>query len=142
MSCAAHSAIICTWWALMLCSITSIQSRLSLRTPLNQLAAAVVTKYLDPMPTAAPACLVPQGLIMYNATSKEVVLLTHRVSSTSPLQPDTPITYANDLDIAKDGTIYFTDSVNITSHRWAGMPPRSAAVYLPLVLSCSASKIV
>lgn len=62
-------------------------------------------------------CDALKGLIMYNATSKEVVLLTHRVSSTSPLQPDTPITYANDLDIAKDGTIYFTDSVNITSHR-------------------------
>jgi sugar lactone lactonase YvrE len=57
---------------------------------------------------------------MLNSTSKQVVLLTNRVSSNSPMQPDTPITYANDLDIAKDGTIYFTDSVNISSHRCAG----------------------
>lgn len=57
---------------------------------------------------------------MLNMTSKEVVLLSHRVSPSSPMQPDTPITYCNDLDIAKDGTIYFTDSVNITTHRCAG----------------------
>jgi hypothetical protein len=57
---------------------------------------------------------------MYNSSSKQVVLLSNRVSSSSPMQPDTPITYANDLDIASDGTIYFTDSVNITTHRCAG----------------------
>lgn len=49
--------------------------------------------------------------------SKQVVLLTNRVSSSSLLQPDTLINYANDLDIASDGTIYFTDSVNISPHR-------------------------
>jgi sugar lactone lactonase YvrE len=63
------------------------------------------------------ALLALQGLIMYNITSKQVELLSHRVSRSSPMQPDTPITYANDLDIASDGTIYFTDSVNITTHR-------------------------
>lgn len=57
---------------------------------------------------------------MYNMTSKELVVLSNRVSSSSPMQPDTPIAYANDLDIASDGTIYFTDSVNISTHRWAG----------------------
>lgn len=74
---------------------------------------------------------------MYNATSKKVVMLTHRVSSTSPLQPDTPVTYANDLDIAKDGTIYFTDSVNITSHRWAGMCTR----LLPRAAACKLGRL-
>lgn len=54
---------------------------------------------------------------MYNITSRQVELLSNRVSSSSAMQPDTPITYANDLDIASDGTIYFTDSVNITTHR-------------------------
>jgi sugar lactone lactonase YvrE len=63
--------------------------------------------------------IVLQGLVLYNMTSKQVQLLTSRVSSSSPMQPDTPITYANDLDIGSDGTIYFTDSVNISTHRWA-----------------------
>lgn len=62
-------------------------------------------------------CFALKGLIKYDMASKQVVLLTNRVSSSSLLQPDTLINYANDLDIASDGTIYFTDSVNISPHR-------------------------
>lgn len=51
-----------------------------------------------------------QGLVKWNAASQQVTLLTSRVSSTSPLAPSTLINYANDLTIAADGTIYFTDS--------------------------------
>jgi hypothetical protein len=54
---------------------------------------------------------------MFNMSSKQVQLLTNRVSSSSRLQPGSLINYANDLDIAADGTIYFTDSVNISPHR-------------------------
>lgn len=42
-----------------------------------------------------------------------VGLLTSRVSDDSPLAPGSPILYANDLDIARDGTIYFSDSQDI-----------------------------
>lgn len=60
---------------------------------------------------------VPQGLIMLEADTNRVVLLTNHVSSSSSIQPNTPITYTNDLDIASDGTIYFTDSVDVHPHR-------------------------
>jgi len=50
-------------------------------------------------------------------------LLTARVSDDSPLEPGSLITYANDLDISQDGTIYFTDRyLQHMSDRWlAGM---------------------
>lgn len=54
---------------------------------------------------------------MLEAETGHVVLLSNRVSASSPLQPHTPLTYTNDLDIAADGTIYFTDSVEIPPHR-------------------------
>lgn len=55
--------------------------------------------------------------MMLEKDSNRVVILTNRVSKSSPIDPDTPIIYANDLDVAKDGTIYFTTSVNIHPHR-------------------------
>eukprot|EP00878_Enallax_costatus_P028517 GHUV01030808.1.p1 GENE.GHUV01030808.1~~GHUV01030808.1.p1 ORF type:complete len:341 (+),score=29.56 GHUV01030808.1:466-1488(+) len=58
-----------------------------------------------------------KGLIMLEAGTNRVVLLTNHISSTSPLEPNTPVTYTNDLDIATDGTIYFTDSADINPHR-------------------------
>lgn len=58
-----------------------------------------------------------QGILMLEKDSNRVVILTNRVSKSSPIDPDTPIIYANDLDVAKDGTIYFTTSVNIHPHR-------------------------
>ena len=54
-----------------------------------------------------------QGLVKWNAASQQVTLLTSRVSTTSPAAPSTLINYANDLTIAADGTIYFTDSTAI-----------------------------
>jgi sugar lactone lactonase YvrE len=58
-----------------------------------------------------------QGLIMLEARTNAVVLLTNHVSSSSPQDPNMPLSYTNDLDIASDGTIYFTDSVDIPPHR-------------------------
>lgn len=58
-----------------------------------------------------------QGLIMLEKDSGRVVLLANRVASSSPLEPGSPIIYANDLDIAPDGTVYFTTSINIHLHR-------------------------
>jgi hypothetical protein len=58
-----------------------------------------------------------QGLIMLEAGTNKVVILTNRVSTSSPLHPNSPLTYTNDLDIAPDGTIYFTDSVDVHPHR-------------------------
>lgn len=54
---------------------------------------------------------------MLEAGTNRVVILSNRVSPTSPLEPNTPLTYTNDLDIASDGTIYFTDSVDVNPHR-------------------------
>jgi sugar lactone lactonase YvrE len=58
-----------------------------------------------------------QGILMLEKDTNRVVILTNRVSKSSPIDPDSPIIYANDLDVAKDGNIYFTTSVDITLHR-------------------------
>jgi sugar lactone lactonase YvrE len=50
-----------------------------------------------------------QGLVKYDWESQDITLLATRVSLLSPIDAGTPITYANDLAIASDGTIYFTD---------------------------------
>ncbi len=50
------------------------------------------------------------------------VVLAHRVSDSSPTAPGSEIIYANDPDIARDRTIYFTASVDI-------YPPRHADGY-------------
>ena len=49
--------------------------------------------------------------------SGRLVSLSNRVSPAFPLEPagGIPITYANDLDIAADGTVFFTDCQNITT---------------------------
>lgn len=54
---------------------------------------------------------------MLEATSGRIVLLANRVSNSSAASPGSPIMYANDLDIAADGTIYFTDSIDVYPHR-------------------------
>ena len=54
---------------------------------------------------------VMQGLVMLEKGSKKVVLLTSRVSSDDPIDPDSTIDYINDVTVASDGIIYFTDSV-------------------------------
>uniref|UniRef100_A0A383VRX2 SMP-30/Gluconolactonase/LRE-like region domain-containing protein n=1 Tax=Tetradesmus obliquus TaxID=3088 RepID=A0A383VRX2_TETOB len=62
-------------------------------------------------------CDALKGILMLEKDTNQVVILTNHVSSSSPLEPGSPILYANDLDVAKDGTVYFTTSVDITLHR-------------------------
>ena len=50
---------------------------------------------------------------MLEQASGKVVILASQVSDDSPLDPGSVINYANDLDIAGDGTIYFTTSSEI-----------------------------
>ena len=50
--------------------------------------------------------------MLEKATGK-VVILASRVSADSPKDPGSVINYANDLDIAQDGTVYFTTSSDI-----------------------------
>eukprot|EP00775_Hariotina_reticulata_P004860 gene4860-5105_t len=62
-------------------------------------------------------CDALKGILKLHKDSNVVEMLTSRVSHSSPLEPDTPIIYANDLDVAGDGNIYFTTSVDIILHR-------------------------
>ncbi|WIA19498.1 hypothetical protein OEZ85_004109 [Tetradesmus obliquus] len=57
-----------------------------------------------------------KGLLRYNyydSQSKDITLLASHVSASSPTDPGSPITYANDLAIASDGSIYFTSCTDI-----------------------------
>lgn len=58
-------------------------------------------------------CHCLQGLVMVTADSQAVVVLTSKVSAASAMAPGSRILYANDLDFAADGTIYFSDSSQI-----------------------------
>lgn len=58
-------------------------------------------------------CDSAKGLVMLEQASGKVVILASQVSDDSPLDPGSVINYANDLDIAGDGTIYFTTSSEI-----------------------------
>lgn len=57
-------------------------------------------------------CHPPVGLVKLDTKTKAVTLLTSSVTGV-PLSQGGRINYANDLDIASDGTIYFTDSTVI-----------------------------
>ncbi|MEW5316240.1 MAG: hypothetical protein WDW38_007621 [Sanguina aurantia] len=46
--------------------------------------------------------------------ARRITILTSRVSGASRLDPGSPITYANDLDVHPDGTVYFTASQDIS----------------------------
>ena len=54
-----------------------------------------------------------QGLQMVEKDTYKVVLLTGHVPSANLSAPPDLIRYANDLDIAPNSTIYFTDSQRI-----------------------------
>lgn len=55
-----------------------------------------------------------KGLTMLEKDTNRLVVLSNRVSPDSPIQPNSPLVYVNDLDIShQDGTIYFTDSQSI-----------------------------
>ena len=50
---------------------------------------------------------------MLERATGNVVILASQVSADSPKDPGSVINYANDLDIAQDGTVYFTTSCDI-----------------------------
>lgn len=50
-------------------------------------------------------------------TNHKVEQLCSRVSSDSPFSPNSPIYYANSLDIAANGSIFFTSSTDILPAR-------------------------
>ena len=58
--------------------------------------------------------LLRQGLLQVDPATGSIVVLSNEVSPESALAPGTRIGYANDLDVAQDGTIYFSDSSAIT----------------------------
>ena len=61
------------------------------------------------IPAASKRCLCLQGLEQVRKGASKVTPLTTRTSKAGQV-PASPIPYANDLDLAPDGTIYFTDS--------------------------------
>ena len=76
---------------------------------------------------------------MVEAETRRVIFLTDRVSSDSPIDPDTPIQYADDLDVASDGTVYFSDACMISAARFANgdydvVPPSEMSFYQVLLL--------
>jgi hypothetical protein len=58
-----------------------------------------------------------QGLVKYDNDINEVTILTNRVSPRSPLDPNSEITYTNDLAIASDGKVYFSSCSDIVPMR-------------------------
>ncbi|WIA23563.1 hypothetical protein OEZ85_000288 [Tetradesmus obliquus] len=58
-----------------------------------------------------------KGLVKYDYSTAKVTLLASRVSDSSPIDPGSEITYANDLAIAADGKIYFTSCSDIVPAR-------------------------
>jgi hypothetical protein len=61
-----------------------------------------------------------QGLIKLEWATGRVEILANTIAADSPIAPGAPITYANDLDIAPDGTVYFTSCSDIVPQRGAG----------------------
>jgi len=60
-----------------------------------------------------------QGLHMVEAGSRRVVKLTDRVSPDSPLQPGSPVLYADDVAIAaSSGIVYFSDACSVPMARF------------------------
>ncbi|KAF8061129.1 Apmap [Scenedesmus sp. PABB004] len=53
------------------------------------------------------------GLVKYSYADNSTTVLADRVSASSPIDPGTPIVYANDLAVASDGRVYFTACTDI-----------------------------
>lgn len=66
------------------------------------------------------ACM--QGLMSYDLEARTLRVLANAVAASSPLDASMPITYANDLDIAADGTVYFSAS-QVSLHVRASKSP-------------------
>jgi hypothetical protein len=64
----------------------------------------------------------PLGLLQLaspgDTQHQRLLLLTGRVSDESLLSAGYPIEFANSLDVAEDGTIYFTSSTDVVPYRW------------------------
>ncbi|KAK9832113.1 hypothetical protein WJX81_008412 [Elliptochloris bilobata] len=58
------------------------------------------------------ACMAGSGLVKVELASRIVTLLTSRVDDADASAPGSDIHYANDLDIAPDGKVYFSDSAH------------------------------
>ncbi|CAD7702383.1 unnamed protein product [Ostreobium quekettii] len=54
-----------------------------------------------------------KGLVMVANGTRRLVVLANRVAEDSAIDPGSEINYANDLDIAKDGTVYFSASTDL-----------------------------
>lgn len=79
----------------------------------------------------------PLGLLQLaspgDAQSQRLLLLTGRVSDESPLSAGYPIEFANSLDVAADGTVYFTSSTDVVPYRTAsGYWETSDSVFVSL----------
>jgi hypothetical protein len=63
----------------------------------------------------------PLGLLQLvspgDTQQQRLLLLTGRVSDESALSAGYPIEFANSLDVAADGTIYFTSSTDVVPYR-------------------------
>ena len=72
--------------------------------------------------------MLAQGLISVNATSGLISILANRVSPSSSKYPGAEVIFADDLDVASDGTVYFSTMTDIAPLRGASghyeaMPP-------------------
>jgi hypothetical protein len=63
----------------------------------------------------------PLGLLQLaspgDTQQQRLLLLTGRVSDESPLSAGYPIEFANSLDVAEDGTVYFSSSTDVVPYR-------------------------
>jgi len=55
-------------------------------------------------------CDAMKGLLQVDVNTGAVSILAAKVSNTSPISPGAPLRFVDDLDIASDGTIYFSDA--------------------------------
>ena len=54
-----------------------------------------------------------QGLVLVHATNGLSTVLTKRVSPSASKQPGSEIIFADDLDVAADGTVYFSTLTDV-----------------------------
>lgn len=67
-------------------------------------------------------CNAPLGLLQLRRPGdaggrQRLLLLSGRVSDESPLKPGFPLEFVNALDVASDGTVYFSHSTDVTPYK-------------------------
>ena len=65
-------------------------------------------------------CMAGAGLVRLEKGTRAVSVAASTVSRSDPASPGSPILYANDIDVAPDGTVYFTDSAPFGPGRGRG----------------------